>query len=217
MAEYKNGIHNDITYIEPFAFINSEIDDDIKSLPLKKKNLMVKKVSEFKDNWSDVLEAEDKIIIKEYFSKFEELQNKVGFINFIIGKKDFNLKMNGPADKGITFELPRNSLVEACKYSIFDDLLIGNFMKTRLHNLSSLYDPIINFNNIVPKYGDNGLAYTKEELIKYKKEYAKRAGIEYFYDLFANQSKNYFKFFFKNYKDSKYYTKFRKYYYYYFK
>tara|TARA_B110001452_G_scaffold111388_1_gene92347 strand:- start:208 stop:1572 length:1365 start_codon:yes stop_codon:yes gene_type:complete len=217
MAEYKNGIHNDITYIEPFAFINSEIDDDIKSLPLKKKNLMVKKASEFKDNWSDVLEAEDKIIIKEYFSKFEELKNKVGFINFIIGKKDFNLKMNGPADKGITFELPRNSLVEACKYSIFDDLLIGNFMKTRLHNLSSLYDPTINFNNIVPKYGDNGLAYTKEELIKYKKEYAKRAGIEYFYDLFANQSKNYFKFFFKNYKDSKYYTKFRKYYYYYFK
>ena len=151
MAEYKNGIHNDITYIEPFAFINSEIDDDIKSLPLKQKNLMVKKVSEFKDNWSDVLEAEDKTIIKEYFSKFEELQNKVGFINFIIGKKDFNLKMNGPADKGITFELPRNSLVEACKYSIFDDLLIGNFMKTRLHNLSSLYDPTINFNNIVPK------------------------------------------------------------------
>ena len=34
-------------------------------------------------------------------------------------------------------------------------------MKTQLHNLSSLYDPIINFNNIVQKYGDNGLAYTK--------------------------------------------------------
>ena len=46
---------------------------------------------------------------------------------------------------------------------------------------------------------------------------AKRMGIEYFYDLFANQSKNYFKFFFKNYRDSKYYTKFRKYYYYFFR
>ena len=49
------------------------------------------------------------------------------------------------------------------------------------------------------------------------KEYAKRMGMEYFYDLFANQSKNYFKFFFKNYKNSKYYTKFRKYYYYLFR
>jgi hypothetical protein len=217
IEEYKNGIHNDIIFIEPFAFINSEKDDDIKSLPLKKKKLIVKKASEFKDNWSDVLEAEDKITIEGYFNKFEELQNKVGFINFIVGKKDFNLKMNGPMDKGITFELPRNSLVEACKYSIFDDLLIGNFMKTQLHNLSSLYDPVINFNKIVPKYGDNGLAYSKEELIRYERKYAKRMGIEYFYELFANQSKNYFKFFFKNYKDSKYYTKFRKYYYYYFR
>lgn len=217
IEEYKNGIHNDITFIEPFAFINSEKDDDIKSLPLKKKKLLVKKASEFKDNWADVLEAEDKIIIEGYFNKFEELQNKVGFINFIVGRKDFNLKMNGPKEKGITFELPRNSLVEACKYSIFDDLLIGNFMKTQLHNLSSLYDPVINFNKIVPKYGDNGLAYSKEELIRYEKEYAKRMGMEYFYELFANQSKNYFQFFFKNYKDSKYYTKFRKYYYYYFR
>ena len=202
MQEYKNGIHKDITFVDPFAFINSEKDGDIKSLPLKKRGLTVKKAGDFKDNWSDLLETEDKIIIKEYFDKFEELQDKVGFINFVVGKQDFNLKMKGPIERGITFELPRNSLVEACKYSIFDDLLIGNFMKTQLHNLRSLYDPVINFNNIVPKYGDNGLAYTKEDLIRYEKEYAKRMGIEYFYDLFANQSKNYFKFFFKNYKDS---------------
>tara|TARA_B100001063_G_scaffold1828_1_gene1313 strand:+ start:1642 stop:3006 length:1365 start_codon:yes stop_codon:yes gene_type:complete len=214
MEEYKNGIHKNITFIEPFAFINSEKDGDIVSLPLKKKKLIIKKAEEFNDKWSDVLEAEDKKIINKYFNKFEELQSKIGFINFIVGKKDFNIKMKGPAEKGISFELPRNSLVEACKYSIFDDLLIGNFMKTQLHNLETLYDPIVNFNNLVPKYGDNGLAYTKAELINYEKEYAKRMGIEYFYDLFANQSKNYFKFFFKNYKNSKYYTKFRRYYYY---
>ena len=106
--------------------------------------------------------------------------------------------MNGPAEKGISFELPRNSLIEACKYNIFDDLLIGNFMKTKLHNLKNLYDPEINFNEIVCKYGDNGLAYSKNDLLAYEKEYAKRMGIEYFYDLFANQSKNYFQFFFKN-------------------
>ena len=217
MEEYKNGIHQNINFVEPFAFINSEKDDDITSLPLKKKKLIIKNSEQFNDKWSDVLETEDKKIISKYFNKFEELQNKIGFINFIVGKKDFNIKMKGPTDKGITFELPRNSLVEACKYSIFDDLLIGNFMKTQLHNLESLYDPIINFNNIVPKYGDNGLAYTKAELLNYEKEYAKRMGIEYFYDLFANQSKNYFKFFFKNYRNSKYYTKFRKYYYYLFR
>ena len=217
MLEYQNGVHHDINFIEPFAFINSEKDNDIKSLPLKKKKMTIKKAIEFNDNWSDVLENNDKKIIMEYFNKFEVLQDKLGFINFIVGKKEFNLKMKGPPNKGITFELPRNSLVEACKYSIFDDLLIGNFMKTKLHNLSSLYDPSINFNSIVPKYGDNGLAYTKAEVYQYEKEYAKRMGMEYFYDLFADQSKNYFKYFFKNYKNSKYYTKFRKYYFYYFK
>ena len=125
--------------------------------------------------------------------------------------------MQGPENKGLSFELPRNSLVEACKYNIFDDLLIGNFMKTKLYNLKNLYDPTINFNTVVCKYGDNGLAYSKDELFEYEKLYAKRMGIEYFYDLFANESKNYFEFFFKNYKDSKYYTKLRKYYYSYLK
>lgn len=217
MKEYKNGIHKDITFIEPFAFINSENTNDIRSLDLKKNSLNIKKSSEFKDNWNDILEIEDKKIVSDYFDRFEELQNKIGFVNFNIGKKDFNIKMNGPANKGISFELPRNSLIEACKYNIFDDLLIGNFMKTKLHNLKNLYDPVINFNKIVCKYGDNGLAYSKNDLLAYEKEYAKRMGIEYFYDLFANQSKNYFQFFFKNYRNSKYYTKLRKYYYYYFR
>lgn len=217
MKEYENGIHSDVNFIKPFASINSEKEDDIKILPVKRNNLVIKKTNQFKDSWNDILENDDKKIIKEYFDKFEELKNKIGFINFIVGSKDYNLKMSGPTNKGITFQLPRNSLVEACKFNVFDDLLIGNFMKTTLHNLSSLYDPSINFNNIVCKYGDNGLAYSKEQLINYEKEYAKRMGMEHFYDLFANQSKNYFKYFFKNYKDSKFYTKFRKYYYYYLK
>ena len=216
-GEYKNGIHSDINFVEPFARINSEKHDDIKSISIKKKNLIVKKSRDFNDNWSDVLEEDDKKLIKDYFVNFEELKKNVGFINLIVGKKDFNIGMDGPAERGISFEVPRNSLVEACKYSIFDDLLIGNFMKTKLYNLQSLYDPKINFNNVVCKYGDNGLAYSTEELISYEKEYKKRMGIEYFYDLFASKSKNYFQFFFKNYKNSKYYSKLRRYYYYYLK
>ena len=34
------------------------------SLPLKKKRLIVKKSQDFKDNWADVLEVDDKKIIK---------------------------------------------------------------------------------------------------------------------------------------------------------
>ena len=217
MDEYKNGIHDDINFVEPFALINCDNNDDIKSLKLKKIKLKIKNSIDFEDNWSDNLDKNDNKIISEYFQKFEELKDNIGFINFIVGKKDFNLKFNGPSSKGISFELPRSSLIKACSYNVFDDLLIGNFMKTKLYNLSSLLDPKINFNEIVCKFGDNGLAFTKEQLKLYRKEYAKRMGMEYFYDLFANKSKNYFKFFFKNYENSKYFTKLRKYYFYVFK
>jgi hypothetical protein len=215
--EYSNGFHKDLIFIRPFAFINAEKENDIQSLNLKKNKLIIKSPAEFEDNWSDNLDQSDKNMIKKYFKNFEELTKNIGFINFIVGKKEYNLKFSGPMNKGISFELPRNSLIKACEYNVFDDLLIGNFMKTKLHNLESLYDPSFDFNSVVCKFGDNGLAYTKKELESYRREYAKRMGIEYFYDLFANKSKNYFKFFFKNYKDSKHYTKFRKYYYYLFK
>ena len=215
--EYKNGFHKELNYLEPFTFVDSEKDDLFENLLIKKKGIEIKKPELFNDNWSDLLESKDIKIITNYFKKFEELQRKIGFINIRVGKKDLNLKFNGPKNKGISFELPRNSLVTACKYNVFDDLLIGNFMKTKLFGLQSLYDPYFNFNEIICKIGDNGLAYTEDEIEIYEKEYAKRLGIEYFFDLFASKSKNYFKFLFKNYGDSKYYSKFRKYYYYLFK
>lgn len=213
IPEYSNGFHSDLNFVEPFSFIDSEKRDNIKKTQVQKSPLIVKKSNDFQDNWSDTLEKEDRKIVIDYFNKFEELKDSIGFINLIVGKKELNLKFDGPKSKGISFEVPRNSLVTACKFNVFDDLLIGNFMKTRLYNLNSLYDSDFNFNASVCKVGDNGMAYTKDEIKLYNKEYAKRMGMEYFYDLFANKSKNYFKFFFKNYADSKYYTHFRKFYY----
>ena len=49
-----------------------------------------------------------------------------------------------------------------------------NFMKTKLYNLRSLYDPNVNFTYEICKIGDNGQAYSKEELEKYKNYYAKK-------------------------------------------
>jgi hypothetical protein len=48
-------------------------------------------------------------------------------------------------------------------YRIFDDLLIGNFMKTTLHGLDQLNAPPAEFNYSVAKYGDNGQAETEAE------------------------------------------------------
>ena len=51
---------------------------------------------------------------------------------------------------------------------IFDDLLIGNFMKVRLINVPSLYP---DFTPYVTKYGDNGLSKSDKELKKYFEYY----------------------------------------------
>ena len=167
----------------------------------------------FGDNWKDELSIEDKKIVEEYFKKFLSFKEKIGFISCVVGGKELNLKFDGPSSKGISFELPRNSLVTACKNKVFDDLLIGNFMKTKLYNLRSLYDPNVNFTYEICKVGDNGHAYSNEELKKYKNYYAKKMGMEYFFDLFSDTCRDYFVYFFKNYQKSKYYDNIKKSYY----
>ena len=79
-----------------------------------------------------------------------------------------SISFSGPPDKGITFHVPANSLMTAVRYEMFDDLLIGNFARTTLHNLVSLYDPPFNF--LVAKFGDNGRATTELELRRYMQE-----------------------------------------------
>ena len=66
--------------------------------------------------------------------------------------------------RGITFEAPRNSFMTCIRHEIFDDLLIGNFMKTTLHGVDSLYP---DFSPYVAKYGDNGGAKSRRELRSY--------------------------------------------------
>jgi hypothetical protein len=50
------------------------------------------------------------------------------------------------------------------EHELFDDLLIGNFMRTTLYNVESLYP---HFTPYVAKYADNGGAKNTHELRKY--------------------------------------------------
>ena len=214
LEKYSKDIDKKHIFIKPFSYINCKRDDDFTSLNINKKKLEVKAPEIFGDNWKDELSVSDKNVIKDYFDKFLSFRNKLGFLSFKVGGKEFNLKFDGPSNKGISFELPRNSLLTSCKHRVFDDLLIANFMKTKLYNLSSLYDPGANFTHEICKFGDGGMVYSKEELDNYNKYYAKKMGKEYFLALFANSCKDHFKNIFKNYQSSKYYEKLKKIYYY---
>jgi hypothetical protein len=77
----------------------------------------------------------------------------------------------------------------AIHYEIFDDMLIGNFMKTTLHGKLKSHHPSLYpyFAPYVPKFADNGRAKSKKELHLYFKEYRTRAESRRLFDLWLIQ------------------------------
>ena len=121
--------------------------------------------TEFGDDWSDRLEAEDVTKIRDYFCAIEKLGSVMDFVTLKVGGEEHVVELkNKEFKKGIVFEVPKRSLMRAIRYEIFDDLLIGNFMKTRLIGdwpRSGLYP---DFTPFVGKYSDNGRAKTRDEV-----------------------------------------------------
>lgn len=182
---YKDGIFEDINFIPAFSEINC-FTGDINEINPSKISVNIRPPKDFGDNWSDQLEKNDLNTIEKYFKEKELLRKKIGFIEFIVGSKRHHINLNNKLSSGIAFEVPRGSLMKAINYEIFDDLLIGNFMKTYLIDTRSLYES--NFNYIVTKYSDNGRAKTEEEVSKYIKEYKKRIGRAFIYESFLDKS-----------------------------
>jgi hypothetical protein len=90
---------------------------------------------------------------------------------------------------GVTFQCPRNSLLTAIEYQVFDDLLIGNFMKTVFHGVRSLNDP--SFALPVGKIADNGRAQTHREVVEYMRDYRDRSSGEWLREEFADLTARY--------------------------
>lgn len=141
---------------------------------------------DFGDFWDEPLEDSERNELATYFARFEHVKNRFAFLNFRVGGKDNVVDLDGHKDRGITFEVPRGSLMHAVRNEIFDDLLIGNFMRSTLHGgLRSLYP---DFTPYVAKYGDNGRAFTRAELHDYFGEYRSAAGLHGWIDQIKVQS-----------------------------
>jgi len=173
--DYKN--HN---FIPPFSHIDCATGD-VTPLNPQSMETVLRRPEEFGDNWSDVLEQGDRDKLSHYFRASERVRDYLSFINFRVGGRDNFISLDGKKDRGITFEAPRNSLMAAIDYEIFDDLLIGNFMKTTMHKMGSLYEG--DFNYAVTKFGDNGRVKTHREVDAYLREYRRRAGADWYYNL----------------------------------
>jgi hypothetical protein len=138
---------------------------------------VVRDPAEFGDDWDVPLEADDLTEVASYFRRIERLTRAVDWLAFRVGGEEHVVEIGRGTGRGITFAVPRASLVHAVEWEIFDDLLIGNFMRTTLHGrwpVSGLYP---GFTPYVTKYADNGHARTAEELRAYFAEYRRRLGL----------------------------------------
>ena len=118
--------------------------------------------------------------MRRYFTAIEHLRTNIGFLRFRVGGEETLVELNKRRfDRGLTFEVPRGSLTTALKYEIFDDLLIGNFMRVVLHGKWGPNGLYPDFTPYVAKYADNGRAKTLAELREYHRKYYRRDRVGY--------------------------------------
>jgi len=121
------------------AFVRVDCEtDEIAPINPRRAPRIVRKPEDFGDRWSDPLTADDKAKICRYFLAREALRDYFGFIEVSAGGSRVTVDLNRDRRHvGIGFECPRNSLMTAIEHEVFDDLLIGNYMRTTLHNVKA--------------------------------------------------------------------------------
>lgn len=135
------------------------------------------------DDWDETFTADDWNAAREFFGKYETLTEVVDFVDLTVGGERQRIAINSqriaslPEDKlrGIHFMVPANSLRETLKWGYFDDLLIGNFMKTELVNME-LYPE---FTPRIAKLGGNAKVLTNADLARFRRRYLRRNPVAY--------------------------------------
>jgi hypothetical protein len=165
--------HRVATFVDPFALVDC-VTGEVASLNPAALPIDLAPPEAFGDSWTDGLDATDRAALNRYFAPIELLDRHLGFLRFAVGDTEHVVKFDGPSARGVTFAVPRHSLMTAVEYQIFDDLLIGNFMRTTLHGVHSLYAP--NVAAIITKFADNGHARSRAEVAAYLRTYRRRVG-----------------------------------------
>src|SRR5204863_4673436 len=110
--------------------------DEVTPIGPPRSARIIKKSEEFGDSWSDQLTVDDKIKIRHYFLAREALHKNFGFVEVSAGGSSVTIDLNRTKrDVGVHFACPRNSLMMCIEHELFDDLLIGNYMRTTLFNV----------------------------------------------------------------------------------
>jgi hypothetical protein len=179
LEDYANGFASRRCELLP-AFVRVDLlRDEVQPIHPPEEPVRVVDSREHGDDWEEPLDRSEEELLAGYVRAIEHVRRHFGFVAFRVGGRDTRIALEGPHGTGLTFEVPRASLMTAVRYRVFDDLLIGNFMKTTLHGAASLYP---DFSPFVAKYADNGEARTREELEDYFRAYRTRDAVGYLRD-----------------------------------
>ena len=134
LKDYAKGYDSRTSEVLP-AFLRVDCERDrVEPINPAVNEVPVKTPDDFGDHWGDQLESDEFKQLRDYFLAFEHLPTFLDFLRFKVGGKEYVVEFGtGKNDTGITFEAPRQSLMTSVQYEIFDDMLIGNFMKATLH------------------------------------------------------------------------------------
>ncbi len=174
------------------AFVSYDcVSDEYQELRPKPTPRQIVDPSVFGDDWIEQLSAGETAEIAAYFHRIEALRGHIDAIVFRVGGKDVSIdipRLKRPAKRQIVFEAPRGSLMSAIRNEVFDDLLIGNFMKTTLLGKwpGSRLHP--HFTPVVAKYADNAHAYSAADLDAYFHHYQARNPFDFIVHRFQQQS-----------------------------
>ena len=164
LEDFTRGLDIDLVALPAFSCVDCTDDTFVKISGITKEPSRVIECKEFGDNWDDELDKTDIKKIEQYFQSIEMLSRDFSFVKVRVGKKTHTVKLS-EGSIGVIFEAPAKSLMDAINWEIFDDLLIGNFMKTTLINKDSL-----DF-GAVSRFSDNGRVKSISEVKKYFNEY----------------------------------------------
>ncbi|XXF78680.1 MBL fold metallo-hydrolase [Myxococcaceae bacterium GXIMD 01537] len=175
LEDYPRGFQSNTCELLP-AFIRRDFSrDTLEHIRPRENAIRPMDPKEFGDDWSERLEPGEARELETYFRSIQHLGEALDFLCVRVGGQEHLIAFNPRrATKGITFEVPRNSLMTAVRYQVFDDLLIGNFMKTTLHGDFGQGRLYPDFSPYVAKYADNGRARTPNELKAYFADYRGR-------------------------------------------
>lgn len=178
----RNWTRPQVRIVEPYAIVDLDtgsVAPKDRSQPLQTDRSAGATGS---DDYTERLTEAEWSVVGNFIGRFETLRSHFDFVEFVVAgeRRRFPLRPYKPSKpesrlRGFSFHVPRHSLLAAVNAGYFDDLLIGNFMQTELHN-ATLYPW---FTPLVSKLGGNAKVFTNAQWRAFRRRYFFRNPLAY--------------------------------------